>query len=899
MTLLLDDDALAARRAVVANELAPLAASLAADLAPLLGREPYIPREKALLSRDGGRCARDGAMLEFDPYSPHVHRCPLCGTGYEGEHHDRFWIYWYQLWLAERAVHAALLHALGAPDEHRALAVAIVDGYAERYLAYPNRDNVLGPTRPFFSTYLESIWLLQLCVALDLLAMTGERTVAERAVERIVEPSARLVAEYDEGASNRQVWNNAALLAAARLMDRRAMAEGVVDGQSGLLSHLRGGLLADGSWYEGENYHLFAHRGLWYGVRLAEQWGMSLPAEAVRRFDEGFATPFVTALPDLTFPARRDSQYAVSLRQWRFAELCELGLARRDDERLTGALARLYGDDAPRRDTGRARSSAEAERNAPASALSRADLGWRSLLFARPALPPIEPSAPRSALLAAQGFAIFRRDAGRAYVALDYGHSGGGHGHPDRLDLLLMHGATRWLDDVGTGSYVDPSLHWYRSTLAHNAPLIAGRSQERVHGTLVAYDERGAAGWVRGEARIAPAVRVRRTLVAMPDYAVDVLEWRADPGAGEVTLDLPMHVDATAGGEGFEPATLAGSSGAEDGFRFVHDAERRALAAGATVELHATQNRATLRAWCTSSRDAEWWRAVAPGPPGSAERRFQLLRASGATGAVHTVWSWGEAVARARVEGDAVVVELADGTHDVHTPRGEDWHVELHAGAAQSSIDLVAGEVEARGSSAEASRRAERAAIELAGGKPLRFELGEDDYRRSEESWHDAGEPRATVEFEWTAGALRVRVDVPRSDCDFAPADAVNPYDNEHPDVNGDGVQLYVEGGAVRGGWMLVPDVGDAVRARAIDGWTSDVVPRSSWSPAGHGYTLRCEIPIAAGASIELGVIVNEKPRDRGRRRGQLVLGGARGEFVYLRGDCIEPDRLLRFHLAR
>ena len=44
-------------------------------------------------------------------------------------------------------------------------------------LAY--RDNVLGPSRPFFSTYLESIWLLQLCVALDMLEGSGGSAPAQ------------------------------------------------------------------------------------------------------------------------------------------------------------------------------------------------------------------------------------------------------------------------------------------------------------------------------------------------------------------------------------------------------------------------------------------------------------------------------------------------------------------------------------------------------------------------------------------------------------------------------------------------------------------------------------------------------------------------------------------------
>jgi hypothetical protein len=39
--------------------------------------------------------------------------------------------------------------------------------------------------------------------------------------------------------------------------------------------------------------------------------------------------------------------------------------------------------------------------------------------------------------------------------------------------------------------------------------------------------------------------------------------------------------------------------------------------------------------------------------------------------------------------------------------------------------------------------------------------------------------------------------------------------------------------------------------------------------------------------------VVNEMPRGRSRRRGQLVLSGARGEFVYLRGDRHDRWRLV------
>ncbi|WP_434480851.1 heparinase II/III domain-containing protein [Gemmatimonas sp.] len=112
-------------------------------------------------------------------------------------------------------------------------------------------------------------------------------------------------------------------------------------------------------------------------------------------------------------------------------------------------------------DTGRARSTADAERNTPAVALSRADCSWRALLMAGAQPVPAESWQPQSLVQPRQGLAIIRRDSSRVYVALEGGVSGGGHGHPDRLSLTLQTGRQRWLDDPGTGSYVERTLHWY------------------------------------------------------------------------------------------------------------------------------------------------------------------------------------------------------------------------------------------------------------------------------------------------------------------------------------------------------------------------------------------------------------------------------------------------------
>ena len=890
--LLLNPEQMDDRRRATApgRELGALYDGLAAELEPLLRSGFTIPAEKALLSRDGGRCADCGTVLEFDPFSPGEHRCARCGRVHRGEHHQRAWVTSYQLWLAERAVHAATFFTLRGDPRHLRLAQEILREYARRYAEYPNVDNVLGPTRLFFSTYLESIWLLQLCVAASAIGEVDAET-ARGVRERIAEPSRAMIGEFNEGMSNRQVWNNAALIAAAGVCGDRAAVEDRIDGSFGLVAHLSNALLEDGSWYEGENYHQFALRGLWYGVALAERQGVTLPPTLVDRFHRAFALPFATALPDFTMPSRKDSQYAISLRQWRLAELTELGFARTADPILGAALARCYEPGHPRHDTGRARSTADVERNGPSGALTRADLGWRALLFATPELAAVQPRAPRSVHLRAQGYAVFRRDDD-VYVGFDYGQSGGGHGHPDRLNLTLYQGTTRWLDDMGTGSYVDPSLHWYRSTLAHNAPLLDGRSQPLCDGELLAHDEREGMGWIAARFRWPDGgASGDRTLVVAPDYLLDEVRVLNDRAA---TVDLPLHLEAAAPTLTLVPRPLAGGDGPEDGFDFVRDVHAAGMAAGVPVRLDARREGRTVEAQLVCSTDATLYLARAPGQPASSTRSFFLIRAA-APGAVEvrSFIAWTEGL-NVEFERESVTVTHPDGERHVHQRSADGWHVDLFAGGARSSIDL--GGLVHPSPPAEPDEP-QPVVHALPEGGSLRFELGREHYRRSELDWASAGRPSADVTIA-RGRALTIVARVRAGDAAFAPADAVNPYDNEHADSMAAGMQLYLRSGARRASWMIVPEPGSGVRVRAIE-------PPAGWeTPAGHWTqrsddTYEVEIDVTLPQALErqpldLDLVINETTRGRRRRRGQLVLTGAHGEWVYLRGDRHDDRRWIR-----
>ncbi|MEX2177977.1 MAG: heparinase II/III family protein [Gemmatimonadaceae bacterium] len=912
--LLLDDARMPARKAAVRGPLRPLYESLTAELAPLLDREPYIPTAKALLTRAGGRCEQDGAALEFDPASPHAHRCPACGTVHRAEVHHRAWVTHYQLWLAERAVQAALFHLLGGDERHAALARDILGRYAERYVHYPNRDNVLGPTRLFFSTYMESVWLLQICVAADLMRAGGDHATAELVRDRIAEPSAMLIAAFDEGASNRQVWNNAARLAAAGLCGDEPAADRILTSPSGVEAHLQRALLPDGTWYEGENYHQFALRGLWYAVTMCDARGVALGRESIARFERAFRAPYVTALPDFTLPARKDSQYAVSLRQWRYAELAELGFARTQDPVVGAALGRTYEPGTESRDTGRSRSTADVERNGPACALTRADLGWRALLHALPELPPLVAARPASALLEGQGLAVFRR--GDAYVALDYGQSGGGHGHPDRLNLLLAEGSTRWLDDLGTGSYLEPSLHWYRSTLAHNAPIVDGRSQPPLEGTLVAHDEQDAWGWIEARADLPDGVVVTRTLVVAPDHLVDELTWTA-PRA--VRVELPWHLDAGADARDFVRAPLDGGEGPEDGFAFARDAMRASIPAGTIIRLAGRRDGRQLQAAMLADCAALLYRAMGPGQPAADLRPFYLWRVESERGSMRSVLAWGGGgeIPNVNFEQNSTTVELAGARH-AHSRDATGWRVTSDASGLRRTVRLggrrpARPPMPAQGGEATSPPTVLRRAgvpggwySELSGERRaalLAYDLSEHHYRRSEDTWGEAGAPRATIALAADDRALAIFLVAHAGDPRFAASNAVNARDNEHPDTMAAGVQLYLRDAVATRAWMLIPQADDsAVRIRPIGADTQTNV-QARWRALGDGYEMRIDVPLEASNdreySVDLDVVVNETTHDRERRRGQLVLSGGRGEFVYLRGDRHDMARLIPLVLVR
>ena len=862
-----------------------LAAAVRSRVERILREPPPIPHHKALLSRDGGTCPHDGAPLRFDPWQPTKHTCTRCGRVATGDRHDRHWARAGHLWIAERIADLATLAALEGDESAGARARELLARTSAIYQELPNRDNVLGPTHLFFSTYLESLWITSWLAGATILRqadLLDDETAG--AVDAVAEESAGLIGEFNEGLSNRQVWNSSALVALGAWFGDEELTQNAVESRTGLL-----GLLTDGfqgseaAWWEGENYHLFAARGMTLGLSWARLAGFDLLGEEELRahYRNAMLAPSLTALPDLTYPARKDSRYGVSLAQPAHLESWEIARGMLDpDPGLDAWLNALYATDA------RPAEQYDAwlhDAGLPdRSSRRRVDLSWLSLLMldSRELDASASHTAP-SIFLPSQGLAILRhRDR---YASLECGAAGGGHGHPDRLHLTVHANGVHWLPDPGTGSYVDRSLFWYRDPRAHNAPTVGGESPEDAK--CLAFETQGEWGWIRGSAG-----SVTRTVVAGGDFVADLLETTAGTG----TVELPIHLQGTLRivTEGtWETANLGEAALAP---------ERFAPATAGPVIVESEQDGKRVRVHLFGP--AELFRATGPGLPGTSDpRQFLIRRAEGG--------AWLGMVLDHAHE-PASLVDWVAGGLSVTRANGR---VDLAITATRASISHPGGKVALAG-----LRETRTPPPPLIGDRPAwdaralaphawrepaldgsfeGFDLDhpltledEHQYRRSEEPF-DPERIAATAWLNWDQHGLYLAVDVRKPEIVLREANApALELDNEADDIHQDGLQVYLklpEGETA--GFVIVPDSSGEVRSRRV-GEASEIPVEGAWSETESGYSITLAVrdprflSARPGDTLGFDLVVNEMTTDRVRRLGQLVWSGD-GGWTYLRGD--------------
>jgi hypothetical protein len=525
-------------------EFAPARDRLRADVAALREMGLDAPDASAGYYHDFF-CPEHAVELAWDPRSPGAHRCPVDGKVFCGEPFDSAWRWGVNTRLSRGAFKLALLWRMGGREGHRRRAEEILTGYARRYASYVcRRPGTRGLGRCCYHSLDESVWLIPLAQAYDLIRGTLTARARRRIEEGLLIPAAgHIVTQRFNQIHNIECWHNAAVGTVGVCLDRPDLVRLAVDSRYGFRGQLREGVRPDGFWFEGStSYHFYTLAALITLAAATEETGLALHrTERLRRM---FEAPVEYAYPDLSMPAMNDCWYFTTLlgetchntpdaagfyevgRAWygeAFAWVLEENYRRRKRDSLE---ALLYG----RQTSNVKRQTSNVKRTSPTP------------------VPPPSPYTERegasrafplclgegevvsrftfhaSRLFPDSGYAVLRAGAPETYLLLKYGPHGGGHGHPDKLSLILHACGAPVSPDLGTPGYgIALNQTWYRRTVSHNTVVIDGLSQPPGEGRLNRFDGSGEQGFLSADASVAweegsyKGVRMRRVVLVKAD----------------------------------------------------------------------------------------------------------------------------------------------------------------------------------------------------------------------------------------------------------------------------------------------------------------------------------------------------------------------------------------------
>lgn len=251
----------------------------------------------------------------------------------------------------------------------------------------------------------------------------------------------------------------------------------------------------------------------------------------------------------------------------------------------------------------------------------------------------------RSRNLADAGLAVLRRGQKQQALCamLDYGPHGGGHGHFDKLGLVLFAGGREWLLDPGRLSYSHPEYKtWVKHTAAHNTVTINGRSQAATTGKLLWFDvQDGFAACAVQSGHAYAGVVLTRFLLLTDEMLVDLF-----------AVDCPYQVQidwfAHAMCEHLEPAVDLGAGkpvavGDRDGYEHLRDALAWSPGQGSCWNFVAGDSGGKLPVWLAANVPEQVIVATGIGYSVDAKAPCLLRRVSGRLARFAAVYDLGAA----------------------------------------------------------------------------------------------------------------------------------------------------------------------------------------------------------------------------------------------------------------
>ncbi len=462
-------------------------------------------------------CPVHGVSLRYT--APSTHTCPIDNKRWSGWPYEQVILDRRHDDLANAARDLALAWRWTGERQYADQAAWILNQYAARYAGYALHDkdnrNTRSGARAHSQTLDESVWLVPLAWAYDLLAGPAALSPPDRAAieANLLRAAVTTIQRNDAGMSNWQSWHNAAIGAAGFALADPALITGAIDGKSGFRFQMKNSVTPDGYWYEGAwGYHFYALDPL---IKLAQMaWANGIDLYGDPPLRAMFVSPLLMVMPNGNLPAFNDSK-EVTL--FNYDTLYEFAWS-------------MYAD-----------PGFEA-------LLGRRTRGLNALLWGAPQVQKAPLTGLASAAFPDSGYAVLRAPEGDSMLALKFGPHGGGHGHYDKLNIVSYAlGATMALDP-GTQSYAAPTHNtWDKVTIAHNTVTVDETTQAESSGALI---------WAELDHPIYRAVRatagpaaykqaaLTRTLLLTSEYTVDLFEAEATDAKDHI-FDWAFHMDGT------------------------------------------------------------------------------------------------------------------------------------------------------------------------------------------------------------------------------------------------------------------------------------------------------------------------------------------------------------------
>lgn len=437
-------------------------------------------------------CPDDGVGLTM--LSPTQHQCPRCKKIYS----DEKIVSAYRAFGHNNVNYAAgtlgWAYAYTGDVKYANEVKRVLLQLAKDYPSFPDRRDRWGHTgifaplggRRYVQSLDEAYGVILLAKGYDLTRSSPAWSADEKKTveDEFFRPTAESLLTFNQDINNHQTWYNAGIIACASVLGDADMVRKVLNMRGGYRDQLKRSIGADGLWYEGTMaYHNYALQAMFEIVDAGRRLGLPLEKEPKLRM--AIDGPLRAAYPNGQLPAINDSD-KMSVDQFRPA------------------------------------------------------FNWAFKTYGDPEFDPAKgmPVAHGSEDLTGGGLAVLRQGEGdnATCIFMDYGPHGGGHGHYDKLQLLLYANGREWLLDPGRLDYSQPEYKtWVKETAAHNTVTIGGASQQATTGKLLFLQEgKSYAACAAQSDGAYPGSLLTRRLLLTQNYLVDIFD---------VTTPTPIQID--------------------------------------------------------------------------------------------------------------------------------------------------------------------------------------------------------------------------------------------------------------------------------------------------------------------------------------------------------------------